>query len=246
MANKKIEKALYGPSTLEVALGAVLGLLLGVVVAAVYLVFKPVQTIKEPPKEIVKGVVYHQPGKVDGTKARAWQDKVATFVQGGQVVATEDELNAWAASLSGGGAGAAKADAKPGKPAEKPKTEERKGEGAAKTDNGDFLSASGLNFRVDGDKLHISEKVVLNYYGLAKEVVFQTSGTFERGGESFVFKPDSVYLGSCPVHMLPGVSGALTRAVTAKAKVADDFRAAWAKITAMAVEGGLVKVTTQP
>ncbi len=242
MANKKIEKALYGPSTLEVALGAVLGLLLGVVVAAVYLVFKPVQTVKEPPKEIVKGVVYHLPGKIDGTKARAWQDKVATFVQGGQVVATEDELNAWAATLSG----AAKADAKPGKPTEKPKTEEKKGDGAATASDGDFLSASGLNFRLEGDKLHISEKVVLNYYGLAKEVVFQTSGSFERGGESFVFKPESVYLGSCPVHMLPGVSGALTKALTAKAKVPDDFRAAWAKITAMAVEGGLVKVTTQP
>ncbi len=245
MANKKIEKALYGPSTLEVALGAVLGLLLGVVVAAVYLVFKPVQTIKEPPKEIAKGVVYHQPGKIDSTKARAWQDKVTAFVQGGQVVATEDELNAWAASLSGG-AGAAKADAKPGKPADKPKPEEKKGDGAAAASDGDFLSASGLNFRVEGDKLHISEKVVLNYYGLAREVVFQTSGSFERGGESFVFKPESVYLGSCPVHMLPGVSGALTKALAAKAKVPDDFRAAWAKITALAVEGGLVKVTTQP
>lgn len=243
MANKKIEKALYGPSTLEVALGAVLGLLLGVVVAAVYLVFKPVQTVKEPPKEIAKGVVYHLPGKTDSTKARAWQDKVATFVQGGQVVATEDELNAWAASLSG----AAKADAKPGKPGEKPKTEEKKSDGAtAAANSSDFLSASGLNFRVEGDKLHISEKVVLNYYGLAKEVVFQASGAFERGGESFVFKPESVYLGSCPVHMLPGVSGALTKALAAKAKVPDDFRAAWAKITAMAVEGGLMKVTTQP
>jgi hypothetical protein len=242
MANKKIEKALYGPSTLEVALGAVLGLILGVVVAGVYLVFKPVQTIKEPPKEIAKGVVYHLPGKADSTKARAWQDKVATFVRGGQVVATEDELNAWAATLSG----AAKADAKPGKPAEKPKTEEKKGDGAAPASAGDFLSASGLNFRVEGDKLHISEKVVLNYYGIAKEVIFQTRGTFERGGEGFVFKADQMYLGSCPLHSLPGMSGVLTKALTAKARVPDDFRAAWAKITALAVEGGLVKVTTQP
>jgi len=242
MANKKIEKALYGPSTVEVAIGAVLGLLLGVVAAGVYLVFKPVQTLKEPAKEPVKGVVYYLPGKSDGTKARAWSDKVATFVQGGQVVATEDELNAWATSLTG--AAMAKAEAKP---AEKPKPADKKADGApAAAGNGDFLSASGLNFRIEGDRLHIAEKVVLNYYGLAKEVVFQTSGTFERGGESFIFKPDAVYLGSCPVHALPGVSGALTKALVAKAKVPDDFRAAWAKITAMAVEGGLVKVTTQP
>jgi hypothetical protein len=198
-----------------------------------------VQTLKEPPKEIVKGVVYYLPGRSDSTKARAWQDKVATFVRGGQVVATEDELNAWATSL----ATVSKADAKP---AEKPKTEDKKADGAAAAGSGDFLSASGLNFRVEGDKLHISEKVVLNYYGLAKEVVFQTSGTFARGGESFVFKPDQMYLGSCPLHSLPGMSGMLTKALIAQAKVPDDFRAAWAKITAMAVEGGLVKVTTQP
>jgi len=245
MANKKIEKALYGPSTVEVAIGAVLGLLLGVLVAAVYLVFKPVQSIKEPPKELAKGVVYYLPGKTDGTKARAWQDKVATFVKGGQVVATEDELNAWATALSGGAA-AAKAEAKPAKPAEKPKTEEKKGDAAPASGSSDFLSASGLNFRVEGNKLHIAEKVVLNYYGIAKEVVFQTTGTFERGGESFVFRADKIYLGSCPVHALPGIGGALTKALVAKAKVPDDFRAAWAKISALAVEDGLVKVTTQP
>lgn len=245
MANKKIEKALYGPSTVEVAIGAVLGLIVGVVVAAVYLVFKPVEAVKEPPKETVKGVVYYLPGKSDATKGRAWQDKVATFVKGGQVVATEEEMNAWATSITGG-ALAAKADAKPAKPAEKPKAEEKKGDAAPAAGSSEFLSASGLNFRVEGDKLHISEKVVLNYYGIAKEVVFQTRGTFERGGESFVFKPDEIYLGSCPVHSLPGVSAPLTKALVAKAKVSDDFRAAWAKINALAVEGGLVKVTTQP
>lgn len=244
MANKKIEKALYGPSTIEVAIGAVLGLALGVLVAAVYLVFKPVTQIKEPPKEVAKGVVYYLPGKTDGTKARAWQDKVATFVKGGQLVATEDELNAWATSIAG--AAAAKADAKPAKPAEKPKAEEKKGEAAPAAGSSDFLSASGLNFRVEGDKLHIAEKVVLNYYGIAKEVVFQTSGTFVRGGGSFVFHPDKIYLGSCPVHSLPGIGGTLTKALVAKAKVPDDFRAAWAKIAALTVEDGLVKVTTQP
>lgn len=244
MPSKKIEKALYGPSTVEVAIGALLGLLLGVVVAAVYLVFKPVQQIKEAPKEVAKGVVYYLPGKTDGTKARAWQDKVATFAKGGQLVVTEDELNAWATSLSGGAV--AKTDGKPAKPADKPKTEDKKGEPDAASGSSDFLSASGLNFRVEGDKLHVAEKVVLNYYGFAKEVVFQASGSFVRGGESFVFRADQIYLGSCPVHSLPGIGGALTKALVAKAKVPDDFRAAWAKVSALAVEDGLVKVTTQP
>ena len=38
MADKKLEKALYGPSMTEVALGAVLGLIVGVLAACVYLI----------------------------------------------------------------------------------------------------------------------------------------------------------------------------------------------------------------
>ena len=59
MADKKLEKALYGPSMTEVALGAVLGLLLGLLAASVYLVFKPVAAVKELPKEPLRSVVYY-------------------------------------------------------------------------------------------------------------------------------------------------------------------------------------------
>ncbi len=235
MADKKVEKALYGPSTVEVALGAVLGLLLGVVFAAVYLVLKPVTAVKEMPKEPVKGAVYYLSGKTDANKARGWQAKSTTFVKGGSIVLTEEELNAWASSLL--------APAAPAKPGDKPATPPPAGAPAA---NNDFLSASGLNFRLEGDKLHISQKVLLNYYGVAKEVVMQAEGGFARSGDGFAFKPERVYLGSCPLHMLPGVTPALAKALVAKQKVPDDFRAAWAKISEMAVDGGLLKITTQP
>lgn len=238
MANKKIEKALYGPSTLEVAIGALLGLLLGVVAAAVFLVFKPVQTVKEKPKEMTKGVVYYWAGRTDPNKARAWQDKIATFTKGGAVVLSEDELNAWATSVSGGAA--VQPAAKPG---EKPK-----GDAKSPTDSGssDFVSASGLNFRIEDGHLHLAAKVLLNYYGLTKEVMLQASGGFAPSNEGYVFKPDQVLLGSCPVSSLPWVSGALTRSLVGKVKVSDDFRAAWMKITEATVEGDLVKVTTTP
>lgn len=232
MADKKVEKALYGPSTVEVALGAVLGLFFGVVFAAVYLVIKPVATVKEMPKEPVKGMVYHLSGRTDAVKARNWQAKATTFAKGGSVVATEEELNAWAASL-------AAASAAPAKSATPPPA-------AAAPANNDFLSAGGLNFRLDGDKLHVSQKVLLNYYGLSKEVVMQAEGGFARAGDGFVFRPERVYLGSCPMHMLPGLTPALARALVAKQKVPDDFRAAWARISDVAVDGGLLKITTQP
>ncbi|MBA3849006.1 MAG: hypothetical protein C0502_03295 [Opitutus sp.] len=236
MADKKVEKALYGPSTVEVALGAVLGLLLGGVFAAVYLVFKPVTAVKERPKEPAKGVIYHLSGKTDGNKARNWQSKATTFVNGGSIIVTEEELNAWAASLNG-------APAAPAKPAAAPAAPPPAGGTPA---SNDFISASGLNFRLDGDKFHVSQKVLLNYYGIAKEVVMQAEGGFARSGDGFAFKPERVYLGSCPLHLLPGMTPALVRALVAKQKVSDDFRAAWVKISDMAVDGGLLKITTQP
>lgn len=235
MADKKVEKALYGPSTMEVALGAVLGLLVGVVLAGVYLVFKPVQVVKETPKEPVKGVVYHLAGKTDGVKGRGWQAKATTFVKGGSVVATEEELNAWATSLSGAPAAAPKPGQKAAEPAPAP----------AAASN-EFLSASGLNFRLEGDRLHIAQKVLLNYFGLTKEVTMQSSGAFARSGDGYAFQPQEIYLGSCPLHAIPGAGNALARALVAKQKVPDDFRAAWSKITEIGVDGGLLKVTTQP
>lgn len=249
MANKKIEKALYGPSTIEVAIGAVLGLLLGVAAAAVFLVFKPVQLAKEKPKEPEKGVVYYWTGRADANKARAWQEKFAAFEKGGTVMLTEDELNAWATSISGAAVKpAAKPETKPAKPAEKPKTDEKgaSADAAAASSDSEFVSASGLNFRLEDGRLHLGARVTLNYYGLGKEVVLQAKGGFARSGDSFVFQPDEVYLGSCPVSSIPGVTGALTKALVAKAKVSDEFRAAWMKITDLSVEGDLVKVTTAP
>lgn len=236
MADKKVEKALYGPSTFEVALGALLGLLAGVVLACVYLVAKPVQAVREVPKEPAKGVVYYRAGNSDGVKGRAWQAKLATFTQGGTVTANEEELNAWAASLSTAPAPAAAP--KPGAKATEP--------APAPAHSNEFLSTSGLNFRIEGDRLHVAQKVLLNYYGISKEVVVQASGGFARRGDGYVFAPAEVYFGSCPLHALPGAVGALTKVLLAKQKASGEFRGAWAKVADITVEGGLVKVTTQP
>ncbi len=224
MADHKVEKALYGPSTFEVALGALLGLLLGVILAGVYLVWKPMVTVKELPEEKQKGAVYYIAGKVDPTRGRGFEAKQKTFVAGGQIAASEEELNAWAASLGA---------AAPGQP-------------AAAAPATEFLSASGLNFRFVDGRLQVGQKVLFNYFGLSKEVMMVATGGFTRAGDSFVFRPESFYLGSCPLHALPGIGDAFARALTARAKVSDDFRSAWAKLTALAVEDNLLKATTQP
>ena len=80
--NKKIEKALYGPSTTEVALGALLGLIAGVLAACTYLVFKPVTQVKELPKEPIRGMLYYIPGADSNAKSRNWAAKQKQFVAG--------------------------------------------------------------------------------------------------------------------------------------------------------------------
>ena len=92
MADKKIEKALYGPSVTEVALGAVLGLICGVLVACLYLVFKPVQQLKELPKEPSRSVVYYIPGSESSAKSKGWQAKQKQLIDGTGISLVEDEL----------------------------------------------------------------------------------------------------------------------------------------------------------
>jgi hypothetical protein len=228
MADKKIEKALYGPSLTEVALGAILGLAAGVLAACVYLVFKPVLTVKEMPKEPVRGATYYIPGSDSGAKGRTWSAKQKQFLAGTSVSLIEEELNAWVVSALA--APAAKAGAKPedGKPAL----------------NGIFNPGTP-NFKIVDGKLHIGFKCVLNWYGLTKEVQVMSSGEMVKSGDKFVYAPETLHLGSCPVHLLPAVAGPLASNLMGKKKVPEAIAAAWAKVSDATLEGNTLKLTVQ-
>ena len=67
-------------------MGAVLGLLVGVVAACVYLVFKPVQQVKELPKEPSRSVVYFIPGSESNAKGKCWQAKEKQVIGGAGLI----------------------------------------------------------------------------------------------------------------------------------------------------------------
>ncbi|MEO6876625.1 MAG: hypothetical protein ABI222_17560, partial [Opitutaceae bacterium] len=90
----KFDRSHYGPGWAEVVLGAVLSVVLGVVLAAVFFIFRPVTLVKELPKEPIPGMVYHIDGSRDYANARRLTAKQRFFVKGGSVVVNEDELNA--------------------------------------------------------------------------------------------------------------------------------------------------------
>lgn len=234
--NKKIAKALYGPSTTEVALGAFLGLVVGVVAACVYLVFKPVSTVREMPKEPVRGMLYYLAGGDSSTKGRTWSTKQKQFYAGTSVSLVEDELNAWAIATFGAAPRPA-----PKPPAGAPVAPKPNGE---KTDDSIFQPGTP-NFRIVDDKLQIGFKCMLNWYGLTHEVQVLTTGSFVRSDDRFVFKPETVYLGSCPLHLLPAVSTLLFDHLSGKKQLSDDFKSAWVKLTDVKIEGSTLKLTVQ-
>src|SRR5688572_20447142 len=156
MADKKIEKALYGPSTTEVALGAILGLAAGLLVACVYLVFRPVFQVKEMPKaeDVVRGAVYYTPGAESTSKGKTYAAKQKALIGGAPIELTEEELNAWSAATFGD---TAKAAAPAGAPAP----------GGAANPGYDGIFNPGVpNFKIVQGNLQIVTKCVLNWYGV--------------------------------------------------------------------------------
>jgi hypothetical protein len=224
----KVDKALYGPSMLEVALGAILGLIAGVLACCVYLVFKPVQTVRELPKEPVKGVVYYIPGS-EGS-ARDWQNKQKRFLAGGSIKVTEAELNAWGASFAAPPAPAK--DAKAGEP-------------APAAPAGAFFTAGAPNFKVMGEKLQVGFKCKVDYFGLGTEVQVVALGQFGKSGDHVEFDAESVTFGSCPLDRVPLVGPILISKLGGLHKVSDEWKAAWTKVSEVTIAGKDINVTIQ-
>ncbi|MEO6993389.1 MAG: hypothetical protein ABI273_07155 [Lacunisphaera sp.] len=230
----KIEKALYGPSLTEVVLGAILGLLAGVLVACVYLVFKPVLTVRELPKDQPRGMVYYIPGANGNSRGSGWFAKQKLFLAGKSVQLVADELNGWVE-------GTVKLDAPPAAaPTTNAKTPAPAGASNA------IFTPSKPNFKIANDKLQIGMMCTLNWYGMMTNVVLQSTGTFTKDGDHYVYKPDTLYLGSCPLHLLPGVAGFLMSHIISTGKVPDEFRDAWYKLNDVEVRGGELKLVAAP
>src|SRR5215217_2054823 len=105
MSSSKIDRALKGPGLFEITLGVLLSVILGIVLAALHLVFKPVEIVKagtEPPAEHDAGAVYFVEGAINSSKSRQWMRKRQMLADGAAVDVSfsEEELNAWMASVT--------------------------------------------------------------------------------------------------------------------------------------------------
>ncbi len=214
-----------GPGWFEVIFGAILSLLLGVVVAAVFLVFKPVTVVKELPKAPVAKMVYYIEGSRDSSKTRAIISKQKLLAQGGSAVLNEDELNAMTTPPPA--APTAKKMELPQPAAEK-----------------QTVTPGNPNFRIRDNVMQVAVPVQLSAYEMDYKVILQARGGFAKEGEAVVFQPTELYLGSCPLDRLPAVKEYVLKYLVAKVTLPDDAAAVWKKVTAATVEGATVRLTT--
>lgn len=220
--NSKIERAKNGPGPVEIVLSVLLSLALGVLLAAVHLVFKPVEIVKkaEDAKEV--GVVYFVEGEVNSNKSRQWTRKRQMLADGGpaEVAFSEEELNAWISTAAPAAAPAPGAAAAPAS----------------------VLTPERINFRIRDGVFQAGVVGKLSLFGLEHALVVQTRGDFQPGGDGFAYVAKELYVGSLPVHAVPGLAEVAIRRALASQEVPEDIQATWKKLKLVAVEGNVVKL----
>ena len=234
---RKIDRTLYGPSWAEVFFGAVLSVVLGAVLGALLLIVRPVEVVKQLPKEADRkpGAVYYIEGSRDGTRGREVPAKRKAFLEGQSVTVTEDHLNALiAANDPASKAPAPKPPPPPAKPGEKA--------AAPAAESDEWMALGTPNVRIGDAVMQLSVPITFNAMGLSRKVVAQARGTFVKRDGRFAFEPAEILVGACPVQSLPYV-GPYARSLLLNIPVPDDIKEAWGKLADVAIEGRTLKLT---
>jgi hypothetical protein len=222
----KLQRKIDGPGWIEVICGAALSVVLGVVLAVAFLVFKPVTSVKELPKEPVDDMVYYIEGTREGSKIREVSAKKRLIAQGQSVTLNEDELNTLVMPPV--------APRNP-KNLELPATEK----------STDKIVPGLPNFRIRENVMQIGIPIELNAYEMNHKVILQTRGNVTKVGDTIVFQPGELWVGSCPLENIPAAKEFVMQQVLARAKFPDDLVAAWKNVGDVVVEGSTVRVTAR-
>jgi hypothetical protein len=222
--SKKIDRATHGPSWAEIILGIVLSLGLGIVLGIGVMVARPVETVKELPKEPDAKVVYYIEGSKDAAKARQAPAKRAAFAKGQSVSLNEDELNTLAST-----------------PPPAPPT--KAGEAPPPAPAAGAVAPGTPNFRIRDGEMQVGVPVTISAIG--QKVIVHGKGNFAKEGDKFVFVPNKLYVGSCPVERIPILSRYVRNKLLVVDQLPEDVAAAWPKLTNVTIEGNLLTLATQ-
>jgi len=208
----------YVPTPLSVALGALFGVTVGVLLAGFNLAVVPPLVVNELPEEKDRkpGAVYFiRGGDAGGADWRSSRDAFVTSTA--PVSVSEGELNVWARSQFRVSAPASDAA---------------------------FLSVQVLpdppGFRVLDEQMEVSSNVRVNAFGSAQTFVFQARGKFVNRGGRWEFEPERAFLGSCPLPITAGLArrflGSLTKTFTGHEEYVE-ISNAWERLREVRVAG---------
>lgn len=228
--SRKIDRALHGPSLVEVVLGAALSFIIGVVLGAALLILRPVIVVREMPKEEMRNpdALYFVEGSRESSRARDAATKRKAFAEGQSVSVIEDELNSLAGPATAFGAPAANTAAGQ-RPAEAPASDQT-------------VATGTPNFRIRDGKLQVGVPVTLSLLGLSEKVVVQTHGGFEKQGDVFVYEPETFYVGSLPLQRIPILANYARDKFLNAQTIPDDIKASWAKLASVSVDGKILNL----
>ncbi len=275
MKNRRLERALYGPTIYEVTIGFLLSISLGAALAILFLIFKPAEVVSELPKEDERKAdrVYYVAGTADVAKGKQWMRKRQLLVDSmpGEISFSEDDLNVCLMSSTDAGkhatekqakalleAAAKTAAAKPvGKPTSKPGSKSPAAAAPAvapviapapeELPPEELITPSVPNFRIRDGVVQIGLESTINPLGYVLPVVVQARGGFAKQDDMFVYVPETVMIGSFPLHRFPHATEYLMKFLTEKVTTSEamptELLAAWKKVKNIAVEGKVIKVT---
>ncbi len=271
MRNRKLERALYGPTLYEITFGILLSVMLGAALAIAFLIFKPAIVVQELPKldERERGATYFVEGTADMIKGKQWMRKRQMLLEGtpGEISLTEDDLNVWFLSstehgqkelekkaLAAAEAAAKQAQAKPAaktptKPAPKsaapaaPAAEAAPEQAPEEAPPEELITCKVINFRIRDGQMQVGLPSTVNTLGWQLPVVVQARGVFEKRNDMYVFVPEEFMLGSFPLHRFPkAVEYVMEKAMNHESLPAE-FMAAWKKVKDVTLDGKTLKLS---
>jgi hypothetical protein len=217
MLKKVKKKSQKGPSWIEVVFGAVLSVILGSLLGAAYLINKPVTKVNSIPKDAPAGTVYLIEGAKDLNR-NSITEKRRSFVAGESVEVDEGELNGFLSMIS-----------RPSTPA--PTTK------APASNEPKTLETSALNARIRDGKIQFSDTATLTVLGVVVPIIVQANGVIRKSGSEFVFDPDTIYVGGCPMQRMLFFRGWILRKLLFTGTFPDDVMEPWSKLVDVSIDG---------
>jgi hypothetical protein len=220
------EKRSRIPRVVALAADIVVGVFLGGFIAIAWLVAKPAVLLDAPPPPAAAGTsvdrhrVDYIHGRVAPVRNSEWVAKERAFITStpGSLQLLEQDVNRWMTANFG------EADRS--------------------------VKWAGLNvevhpelpsFRFDGSETQIGLPIRFVFMGAERRVVLQTRGGFVVRGQSQVFQPRTVYVGSCPIPVALG-GESIYKKFADGFVVTDEVRKAWGAIEDIRVEESRMKV----